>query len=193
MIFLSMMLIILGCFIAGITGLVNPLELYQIPGIMRVMPMFIGIIMSMAGFMLLMTRAKKTGVIHLLKPSKPGLINWLYVHKSGEIEITPSVREIEGMLYSPKLDAMIHDVKRYNIYDHNIRVVAEGHGHAEDLGMCLYATYLKKKGFKDIFHARDATKAEREYAKEPEPKPVVKHTGGDKSARLQHKFARRRA
>ena len=89
--------------------------------------------------------------------------------------ITPSMREVEGQLYSPELDAQIQDIKSYRLFDHSVRIVPEGIGHSVDLGKCLYAQFLKTKyGFENLREAREGGK--RLFGKIPFPpktKPVV--------------------
>lgn len=150
---LQYLLLIFGLVIAGIMGIVP--DTYGIPYMLKIIMFMMGCVIAFVGPLMINGRANKTGVNNLIEPSKPNVINWLYVHKDGSIEITPSIREIEGTLYSPKLDAMIHEYKMYRIHDHTVRLVAEGHGHAADVGLCLYADYLKRKGFPNLKVARE--------------------------------------
>lgn len=154
---LAYMFLFFGIFLAGMSGLL-PVNVYVgVPAFLRVMLFFVGIIISLVGMIILHGRAMKTGAVHLLEFGRPGKIIWFYVYKDGSIKITPSVREIEGHLYSKELDALIHELKSYKLFDHSIRFVPEGTGHAVDLGMCLYATFLKTRyGFAGLKEARQS-------------------------------------
>ena len=155
MFFLAYMLMLFGFVLAGIVGLV-PLQMqYQIPMFMRVGMFFFGILIGFVGLFLPHSRALKTGATHLIEPGRPGLINWFVVYPDGDIKITPSVREVEGQLYSEELDAQIQELKSYRIFDHSVRFVLEGSGHAVDLGMCVYSEFLQNKyGFENLRQAR---------------------------------------
>lgn len=165
--FLVFMLTFFGLFLCGIIGLL-PLETqFIIPEMFRMIMFLLGCVITFMGLMILLSRAKKTGSNHLLEFGKPGTINWLYVHSDGTIAITPALREVEGQLYSPSLDAQIKDLKSYRIFDHSIRIVPEGIGHAVDLDMVLYANLLKTKyGFASL---KDARKNVFNFLKQSEP------------------------
>ena len=154
--FMCYMLVFFGIFFAGFIGLF-PYEMqYMIPMWLRFPFFMIGIIIAMVGLSMVHIRAKKTGAEHLLESGRPGTILWFYVFRDGTVKITPSMREIEGQLYSRELDAQIHDLKSYRLFDHSIRFVPEGIGHAVDLDMVLYATLLRTKyGFSNIEEARE--------------------------------------
>jgi len=123
----------------------------------RMMFFFVGVMISIVGLMMLHGRAYKTGAIHLLNFGKPGTIIWFYVYRDGSIKITPAMREVEGTLYSPELDAQIQDFKSYRLFDHSVRFVPEGIGHAVDLDMVLYSMMLKNKyGYQNIREARES-------------------------------------
>lgn len=127
----------------------------EIPVMGKYMLFIMGTIIAFIGLFILQTRAMKTGANHLLEFGRPNNIIWFYVHRDGTIKITPALREIEGQLYSPELDAQIQDYKSYRLFDHSIRFVPEGIGHAADLDMILYVTLLKDKyGFNNIREAR---------------------------------------
>lgn len=153
--FLSFIFILAGVFLAGFLGLM-PIDIQlQIPGMFRFLLFIVGIIIALIGIILPHGRAVKTGTINLQEFGRPGFVNWFYVRPDDTIEITPAVREIEKQTYSKKLDAMAHEVKSYRIFDHTVRFVPEGIGHSEDLGMCLYAMFLKgKHGFNNLREAR---------------------------------------
>ena len=156
-----------GMILCGIIGLM-PLEAqYMIPDVFRVMMFMFGIMVSFIGLIIMHSRAQKTGAIHLLEFGKPGIINWFYIHKDGTIKITPGIREVEGQLYSPSLDAQIRELKSYRIFDHSIRIVPEGIGHAVDLDMVLYANLLRTKyGFASL---KDARRGVFDFLKQKEP------------------------
>jgi len=155
MFFLAYMLLFFGVVLAGIVGLVPANEQFIIPTFFRYILFMVGSLISFMGLILLHGRAKKTGAHHLIEPGKPGLINWFLVYPDGDIKITPSVRDVEGQLYSKELDAQIQELKSYRIFDHSIRFVLEGTGHAADLGMCVYTKLLKTKyGYENLKQAR---------------------------------------
>jgi len=154
---LAYMFLFFGIFLAGMSGLMPANIFIGIPMFLRLMLFIVGFIISLVGLIILQGRAVKTGATHLLEFGRPGKIIWFYVYKDGSIKITPSVREIEGHLYSQELDALIHELKSYKLFDHSIRFVPEGTGHAVDLGMCLYASFLKTKyGFAGLREARQS-------------------------------------
>ena len=157
MFFMAFMLLFFGFMMASIPSML-PIELAaSIPPGMRVALIFMGFLIACIGIIMLWIRAKKTGAEHILEPGRPGTIIWFYVYRDGTIKITPSIREVEGQLYSKELDAQIHDLKSYRLFDHSVRFVPEGIGHAADLDMILYVTLLKTKfGFSNIMEARQA-------------------------------------
>jgi len=132
------------------------------PSMQQVVPMFlrlafgaVGFILAIFGVGMVHTRAKKTGAEHLIEFAKPSTLLWFYVYRDGTVRITPAIREVEGQLYAPKLDAQINDLKSYRLFDHSIRFVPEGIGHAVDLDMVLYTTLLRNNyGFSNIREAR---------------------------------------
>lgn len=131
----------------------------DIPAMGKYMLFMMGSIIAFIGIFILQGRAVKTGAGHLLEFGRPNNIIWFYVHRDGTIKITPAIREIEGQLYSRELDAQIQDLKSYRLFDHSVRIVPEGIGHAADLDMCLYVTLLKSKyGFNNIREARKGIK-----------------------------------
>lgn len=149
------MLVFFGLFLAGFIGLM-PLGVQAgIPDFLRVIFFFVGIVIAMLGVSMVHSRAKKTGAEHLLEFGKPGNILWFYVYRDGTVKITPSMREVEGQLYCRELDAQVNDLKSYRLFDHSIRFVPEGIGHAVDLDMVLYTTLLRNKyGFTNIREVR---------------------------------------
>jgi len=156
MFFMAYMFLFFGIFIAGVAGLL-PLETqYLIPGYFRVLLFAFGMMIAYIGLIMVHGRAIKTGVHHFIEPGRPNKIIWLYVYRDGSIKPTPSMREVEGQLYNKELDAQIQDMKSYRLFDHPVRIVPEGTGHAIDLGMCLYAQFLKTKhGFANLKEARE--------------------------------------
>ena len=140
---------------SGISGLL-PLEaMVGVPYGLRILLFIVGIILVFVGLVMIYGRANKTGAIHLLEWGTPDKIIWFYIYKDGSIKITPAMREVEGQLYNQELDAQIHEMKSYRLFDHSIRFVPEGTGHAVDLGLCLYAMFLKTKhGFANLRQAR---------------------------------------
>ena len=167
------MFLFFGIFLAGLAGLM-PME-YQaiIPSYFRMILFFIGMIISFIGIVILQGRASKTGAVHLLEFGRPGKIIWFYAFRDSTLKITPAMREVEGQLYSKELDAQIHDLKSYRLFDHSVRFVPEGVGHAADLDMCLYAGLLKTKyGFSNLRQAREAGFRLLGY---PKTKPIMSH------------------
>ena len=127
----------------------------SMPQALSFMCFIIGVMVIMVGIIILHSRAVKTGCVHILDFPKPETVVWLYAHRDGEISIVPSQRAVEGQLYSPELDARIQDLKSYRIFDHQIRIVPEGIGHAVDLDIILYTTMLEAKyGFENLKEAR---------------------------------------
>jgi len=119
----------------------------------------VGLMIAFFGCFLVFNRAHKTGVYHFLDPARPGDIKWFYVYPDGSVIITPSMREVESSLYSKELDALIKDFKSYKLFDHSVRFVPAGVGHAVDLDLCLYAHMLKGKwGFNNLREARKGFK-----------------------------------
>jgi len=166
---ISYILLLFGLLMAGLIGLLPLPQQFFIPDIFRYVFFLIGCLMAFFGLFMIQGRAIKTGVNHLLEIGKPNRIIWFYVYKDGSIKITPSMRDIESQLYSPELDAQIHEMKSYRLFDHSIRFVPEGIGHAVDLGMCLYAQFLKTRwGFASLRKARDKRKL-----LEPQSKTVL--------------------
>ena len=149
------MLVFFGLFLAGFIGLMPLGVQMQIPEFLRMVFFFVGIVIAMLGVSMLHGRAKKTGAEHLLEFGRPGTILWFYVYRDGTVKLTPSIREVEGQLYCKELDAQVNDLKSYRMFDHSVRFVPEGIGHAVDLDMVLYTTLLKNKyGFTNIREAR---------------------------------------
>lgn len=159
--FLVYVFLMFGIIVAGIAGLM-PYEMQDaIPDYWRFLLFFMGFLFSFIGIILVQTRATKTGAVHLLEYGRPGTIIWFYVFRDGTMKITPAMREVEGALYSRELDAQINDLKSYKLFDHSIRIVPEGLGHAVNLDMVLYATLVKKKyGYANIKEARKAVLGE---------------------------------
>jgi hypothetical protein len=169
--FLAYLTMFFGIFMAGISGLFPASVQNVIPDMYRSFFFIMGLIVAMIGLVLLNIRAIKVGANHLIAPGRPDSILWLYVFRDGTIKIVPSLRVVEGQLYSPELDAQIHEMKSYRIFDHSIRFVPEGVGHAIDLDMCLYAYVLKTKwGFSNLLQARKGV------LKKTEPLPSQEHT-----------------
>ena len=167
------MFLFFGIFLAGFAGLM-PIEIQvMIPPFFRVILFFMGFMIAFIGIFILQGRASKTGAGHLLEFGRPGSIIWIYAHRDGTLKITPSIREVEGQLYCKELDAQIHDLKSYRLFDHSIRFVPEGVGHSVDLDMCLYAGLLKiKYGFSNL---REARTAGFRLFGHPKTKPITSH------------------
>ena len=159
MFFLAYICLFFGIFLAGVIGLL-PLEAqFGVPDYFRFILFMFGMIIAYLGLIMLHGRAVKTGVHHFIEPGRPNRIIWAYVHRDGSIKFTPSMREVEGQLYNKELDAQIQDMKSYRVFDHPLRIVPEGIGHAVDLGMCLYAQFLKTKyGYANLREAREGRK-----------------------------------
>jgi len=152
---LLIMLYIVGLTLASFCGMVPGPTQAIIPYYFRFLMFLIGGMMGLVGIMMLLIRAKKTGAEHLIRPGRPGLINWLYVYADGEMRITPAMRAGEGQLYNPELDSQIIDVKTYTMGDHRFRIVPEVVGHAVDLDFVFYTNLLKTRyGFENMREAR---------------------------------------
>jgi len=155
--FLVFILIMFGLILSGLFSLMPLSVLITVPPAIRMMFFFVGVMITIVGLLMLHGRAYKTGAIHLLNFGKPGTIIWFYVYRDGTVKITPAMREVEGTLYSQELDAQIQDFKSYRLFDHSIRFVPEGIGHAVDLDMVLYSMMLKNKfGYQNIREARES-------------------------------------
>lgn len=161
MIGISIIMLIMGIILAGTCSLL-PLEMQiTVPFYFKLLMLMLGLILSLAGFIMLLIRAQKTGAIHLLKAGRPGTVLWLYIYKDGTAVITPSIRSGESQLYSPELDSQVIDVKSYRLADHNFRIVPEIVGHAVDLDYVMYADLLKTRfGFENLKSARRSAFAE---------------------------------
>jgi hypothetical protein len=154
--FLAIMLMLFGFILAGISGILPIMMVAQIPLFLRLMLFIVGMVIAIVGYIILYGRADKTGAKYLINPAKRGEHLWFYAYRDGSILITPGIREVESQLYSPELDAQIQEYKSYRIFDHSVRFVPEGIGHAIDLGMCLYVQLLRGKyGFERIEEARE--------------------------------------
>jgi len=146
---------IVGLTLAAFCGMVPVEGQLIIPYWFRFIMFIVGGMIGLVGIMMLLIRAKKTGAEHLIRPGRPGLINWLYVYADGEMRITPSMRAGEGQLYNPELDAQIIDAKTYTMGDHRFRIVPEVVGHAVDLDYVYYTNLLKTRyGFENMREAR---------------------------------------
>lgn len=154
---LSYILVAFGILINGLIVMLPVNMQAVIPSWMRLAFMGVGLMLGVFGVCLPHTRAKKTGAEHLIEFARPSTLIWFYVYRDGTVKITPAIREVEGQLYSKELDAQIHDLKSYRLFDHSIRFVPEGIGHAVDLDVVLYTTLLRNKyGFTNIREAREA-------------------------------------
>lgn len=155
--FMAFMMLFFGLTMAGIFSLLPVSMTLGIPLYLKMMFFVVGMIISFIGVFLIFIRADKTGAKHLLETGRPDKILWFYVHRDGTIKITPAVREVEGQLYSPELDAQIQDMRSYRLFDHSVRIVPEGIAHAINLDMCLYAQFLKTKyGYENLREARQS-------------------------------------
>ena len=149
---------LIGGAIMGGLGWLTPPEMQMgIPGFFRILMFIIGLIFVFVGPLLVHMRAINTTTNHIIEPSKPGRINWLYAYKDGEIMFTPSMREVGSQLYNKELDAQIvADLKSYKMYDHHIRIVPEGLAFSQDLDYVLFADLLKTKhGYENLKEARE--------------------------------------
>lgn len=150
------MLMSIGIIFSGFMSFL-PTPYFQIvPPVFRYLFVIIGFIIANVGYVIVWGRLHKTGAKWLVNPPRRGEHIWFYVHRDGSILITPGVRKVESQLYSPELDAQIQEFKSYRLFDHSVRFVPEGIGHAVDLNMCLYATMSKGKyGFEKLQDARE--------------------------------------
>jgi len=152
---LLIILYIIGLTLAAFCGMVPGETQAIIPYYFRFLMFIVGGMLGLMGIMMLIIRAKKTGAEHLIRPGRPGLINWLYVYGDGEMRITPAMRAGEGQLYNPELDSQIIDAKTYTMGDHRFRIVPEVVGHAVDLDYVYYTNLLKTRyGFENMREAR---------------------------------------
>ena len=155
--FLAIMLLMFGFIFAAIPVFLPAEIAAALPTAFSFIFIFIGLTIALIGQLMLFGRAKSTTAIHLLDKPKRNHHLWLYAHRDGSLMFTPGIRNVESQLYSPELDAQIQEFKSYRMFDHSIRIVPEGVGHAVDLGMVLYAQLMKNKyGFENIQEARDA-------------------------------------
>ena len=166
--FLVYIFLFFGIMLVGMGSFLPP----EMPIMLNYLLFLMGIMIIFVGMVILQSRASKTGAIHLLEFGRPNTIIWFYVHRDGTVKITPAIREIEGQLYSKELDAQIHDLKSYRLFDHSIRFVPEGIGHSESLDICLYTTLLKNKyGFTNL---RESRKGARLFGRQlPITKPII--------------------
>lgn len=157
MILLSLIFIIVGLLLTS-SGYLLPLDIYfLVPDMFKITIVFVGFIFTIAGFMILMIRAHKTGAIHLLKPGKPGHHIWFYIHRDSTMQITPSIRVAEGQLYNSELDSQIISARSYRIADHNVCIVPEVVGHGIDVDYVLYVNLLESVyGIENLKEARKA-------------------------------------
>jgi len=158
MIALSFIFILTG-FMIGASGYILPLDLYfNIPDMFKLIMVFVGAIFVIAGYMLIILRAQKTGAIHLLKAGKPDRHIWFYIHRDSTVQITPSVRVAEGQLYNSDLDSQIISARSYRLADHNICIVPEVVGHGIDVDYVLYVNLLESiYGLENLKDARKET------------------------------------
>lgn len=158
MIGLSFVFILAGLLLAG-SGYLLPLDLYYaLPDIFKMILFFVGMIISIAGYMILLIRAQKTGAIHILRPGKPGHHIWFYVHRDSTMQITPSIRVAEGQLYNTELDSQVISSRSYRLADHNICIVPEVVGHGVDIDYVLYVNLLESIwGLENLKEARTET------------------------------------
>jgi hypothetical protein len=122
---------------------------------LRFMMFFVGIVISIAGLMILIIRLMKTGAIHLVRPGKPGRLLWFYFFADDEVKITPSLRYGERLSYNPEMDSQIVNAKTYRLADHVICIVPEVVGGAVDLDYAMYADIAQTKwGWENLKEAR---------------------------------------
>ena len=155
---IAILFMIIGFAMAGACDIL-PMDIYlMMPPEFRMMLLFIGIIIGMIGMIMLWIRAKKTGAIHLIKPGRPNRHLWLYVHRDGVAEFTPSVRVGDSQLYNKEMDAQIITARTYRIADHNICIVPEVIGHGVDIDYVLYVNLLESVyGLENLKEARKST------------------------------------
>jgi len=152
---ITYIMFVVGIFISSFCGLMPADIQTKIPYEFRGLAFFIGLMVCFMGLVLLWIRCKKTGADHLIRPGRPGLINWIYIYKDGEMRILPAIRAGEGQLYNEDLDAQVIDAKTYTMGDHRFRIVPEIVGHAVDMDYVIYADLLHTKyGFENLRQAR---------------------------------------
>jgi len=150
---LSAVMIFMGLLVASFCGLAR--TWVPIPASFSLLCFFFGFVLAFAGLMILFIRIHKLGLNWLIAPGRPWIQLWFYIYKDGEVRVTPGIRLGEGLLYSPKLDATIPDVRTYSFGDHKIRFVPEAMGHACDLDMVQYVQILRhKRGWTNMRQAR---------------------------------------
>jgi hypothetical protein len=165
MIGLALIFVIAGVSIAGIwsiipmeyqIGLVENQAVFLIPPEFKIITLVVGIIIAIAGLILIWMRLSQTTAIHLVKRGRPGHINWLYVYEDGEMRFTPSIRSGEKLLYNADMDGNIINVKTYSLADHKICIVPECIGHGVDLDYVTYVTIGQSKwGWENLKEARE--------------------------------------
>ena len=123
---------------------------------LSVLFLMIGCIVALIGQFMIITRAMKTGADQLIDPGNPDKIIWFFIRRDDTVKIIPSVRKAQGLLEAKGMDAVVHDVKGYRLFDHNIRFVVEGTAHTADAKVALYCHYIKKKfGFRNLGEGRE--------------------------------------
>jgi len=148
-------LFLVGIIISSFCGLMPGQLQHMIPYYFRFLAFMVGAMLGFIGIVMLWIRARKTGAAHLIAPGRPGVINWFYIYKDGEVRLTPGMRAGEGQLYNDDLDAQIPDVKTYSMCDHKVRFVPEVVGHAVDLDYVMYVNLLDSMlGFENLREAR---------------------------------------
>lgn len=155
MIGFSFILILFGTIMAGICGIL-PVEVYIfVPFSLKIVLFMFGIVLAIAGYMMLIIRALQTTAIHLLKRGRPGFHTWFYIHSDGTAQFTPSIRAGESQTYNKELDAQVPNTKTYRLADHNICIVPECVGAGVDLDYALYIELAQSKyGFETLKEGR---------------------------------------
>lgn len=158
MIGLAFLFILIGIILAGSCSLL-PTDIYLIlPDMFKLALFFVGLVIAVCGFMIIVIRANKTGAIHILRPGKPGRHIWFYIHRDSTVQITPSVRVAEGQLYNSELDSQVISARSYRLADHNICIVPEVVGHGVDIDYVLYVNLLESVyGIENLKEARNET------------------------------------
>jgi len=155
---IAILFMIVGFLLAGICSVLPQTIYLQMPAEIKLMLLFVGIIVGFIGMVLLRTRAVKTGAIHLIKPGKPNHHLWLYIHRDGVAQFTPSIRVGESQLYNKDMDSQVITARTYRIADHNLCIVPEVIGHGVDVDYVLYVNLLESVyGLESLKEARHST------------------------------------
>jgi len=168
---LLMMFMCFGLLLAYVAGNL-PMMMFLPDPTMSYMLLGMAFVISFVGFIIVATRAKKTGAGHLLDFGHPDKILWFYIQKNAIVKISSGAHGIEGISKNKELDLIVQDKKTYRIYDHTCVFVPEHIGHTVNAKHVLYAKELKQdEGFENL---RDGRKKIFKGIIEKEQKPPTR-------------------